>query len=151
MILPSFFSCPSSLQVFPESLPLRNHLCRNPCLRLHVSGIQPKTARKMFLSTKVLVAQMCLILCNPMDYCLPGCSVHGILQAGILEWVAIPFSRGSSQPRDQTQVFCIAGRFFIIWATREDLNKQKKWADLYRLVPNRKRSTSRLYIVTLLV
>ena len=44
---------------------------------------------------------------------------HGILQARIPEWVAIPFSRGSSQPRDQTQVSCIAGRFFTIWATRE--------------------------------
>ena len=45
--------------------------------------------------------------------------VHGILQARILEWVAFPFSRGSSQPRDQTQVSCIAGRFFTSWATRE--------------------------------
>ena len=47
----------------------------------------------------------------------------GILQARILEWVAIPFSRGSSQPRDQTQVFCIAGRFFTIWVTRKALNR----------------------------
>ena len=46
---------------------------------------------------------------------LSGTSVHGILQARILEWVAIPFSRGSSQPRDQTQVSCISGRFFTIW------------------------------------
>ena len=46
-------------------------------------------------------------LCDPMDY-----TVHGILQARILEWVAIPFSRGSSQPRDQTQVSCIAGGYF---------------------------------------
>ena len=45
--------------------------------------------------------------------------VHGILQARILEWVAFPFSRGSSQPRDQTQVSCIVGRFFTVWATRE--------------------------------
>ena len=58
-------------------------------------------------------------LCNPMDCSPPGCSVHEILQARILEWVAIPFSRGSSQPRDWTQVFHIAGRFFTIWATRE--------------------------------
>ena len=57
-------------------------------------------------------------LCNPMDYSLPGSSVHGILQARILEWVVIPFSRGSSQPRDQSQVFGIAGRFLIVWATR---------------------------------
>ena len=48
---------------------------------------------------KVKVAQLCLILCNPMDCSLPGSSVHGILQARILEWVAIPFSRGASQPR----------------------------------------------------
>ena len=46
-------------------------------------------------------------------------TVHGILQARILEWVAFPFSRGSSQPRDQTQVSPIAGRFFIHWANRE--------------------------------
>ena len=50
-----------------------------------------------------------------MDCSPPGSSVHEILQARILEWVAIPFSRGSSQPRDQTQVSCIAGRFFTIW------------------------------------
>ena len=54
-------------------------------------------------SVSVLVAQSCLTLCNPMDCSLPGSSVHGILQARILEWVAMPFSTGSSQPRDQTQ------------------------------------------------
>ena len=58
-------------------------------------------------------------LCDPMDCSLPGSSVHGILQARILEWVAISFSRGSSQPRDQTRISCIAGRFFTVWATRE--------------------------------
>ena len=63
---------------------------------------------------KVKVAQSCLTLYNPMDY-----TVHRILQARILEWVAFPFSRGSSQPRDQTQVSHIAGRFFTSWATRE--------------------------------
>ena len=58
----------------------------------------------------------CLPLCNPMD-CSPwDSSVHGILQARILEWVAIPFSRGSSQPKNWTQVSCIAGRFFTVWA-----------------------------------
>ena len=51
-------------------------------------------------------------LCNPMDYSPPGSSVHGILQARILEWVAIIFSRGPSWPRNQTQVSCNAGRFF---------------------------------------
>ena len=55
-----------------------------------------------------------------MDSSLPGSSVHGILQARILECVATPFSRGSSQPRDQNRVSCIAGRLFITWVTRED-------------------------------
>ena len=56
---------------------------------------------------KVKVTQWYLTLCDPM-----GCIVHGILQARILKWVAFPYSRGSSQPRDQTQVSCIAGGFF---------------------------------------
>ena len=56
--------------------------------------------------------QLCLTLCNPMDYNLPGSSVHGILQARILEWVAMPSSRGSSRPRDWTCESCVAGRFF---------------------------------------
>ena len=57
--------------------------------------------------------------CDPMDCTRPGSSVHGILQATILEQVAIPFSRGSSWPRDHTCVSYIADRFFTIWATRE--------------------------------
>ena len=65
------------------------------------------------------VAQSCLTLCDPLDCSPPGSSVHGILQARILEWAAISFSRGSSQPRDWTQVSCIAGRCFNLWATRE--------------------------------
>ena len=67
------------------------------------------------------VAQSCLTLCDPVDCSPPGSSVHGILQARILEWVAISFSRGSSQPKDSTWVSCIAGRCFILWATREAL------------------------------
>ena len=59
-----------------------------------------------------LVAQSCLTLCNSMDCSLPSSSVHRILQARILEWVTISFSRGSSQPRDRTQVSCTAGKFF---------------------------------------
>ena len=54
-------------------------------------------------AVKVLVAQLCLTLCDSMDYSPPGSSLHGILQARIPEWVAIPFSRGSSPPRDQTR------------------------------------------------
>ena len=65
---------------------------------------------------KVLVTQSCLTLCDPMDYSLPGSSVHGILQARILEWVTITFSRGSSWHRDQTRVSYTAGRFFTIRA-----------------------------------
>ena len=56
----------------------------------------------------------CVHLCDPMEY-----TVHGILQARILEWVAIPFSRGPSQPRDRTQVSHIAGGFFTSWATKK--------------------------------
>ena len=70
-------------------------------------------------SALVLVAQLCLTLCNPMDCSLPGSSVHGIFQARILEWAVMPSSRGSSWLRDRTQV-CITGRFFTVWATRED-------------------------------
>ena len=70
------------------------------------------------MKVQVKVAQLCLTLCDPMD------CIHGILQARILEWVAFSFSEGSSQPRDQTQVSHIAGRFFTSWATRE---AQKHW------------------------
>ena len=67
----------------------------------------------------LLVAQLCLTLCDPMVYSPPGSTVHGILQARILEWLAIPFSRDSSQPRYPTWVSRIAGRFFTVWATKE--------------------------------
>ena len=69
---------------------------------------------------KVRVAQLCLTLSDPMDY-----TVHGILQARILEWEAFPFSRGSSQPKDRTHVSHIAGGFFTSWATRE---AQEYWS-----------------------
>ena len=67
----------------------------------------------------MLVSQSCLTLCDPMVCSLPGSFVHDILQARILEWVAMPFCRGSSQPRDGTLVSCTAGRFFTVWVTRE--------------------------------
>ena len=63
--------------------------------------------------------QLCPTLWHPIDCSLPGFSAHGILQARILMWVAIPFPRGSSQSRDWTQVSCIASGFFTVWATRE--------------------------------
>ena len=69
----------------------------------------------------VLVAQSCMTLCNPMDCSPPGSSVHEILQTRILEWVAISLSRGSSRPRDQTQVSSNPGECFTIWATRKTM------------------------------
>ena len=68
-----------------------------------------------------LVTPSCPTLCDPMDCKLPGSSVHGILQARLLEWVATSFYRGSSWPRDQTWVFRTAGRLFTAWATSEAL------------------------------
>ena len=66
-----------------------------------------------------LVAKLCPTLCDPMDYNLPGSSVHGISQSRILEWVAIPFSRGSSWPRDRTHISCIGRWILDCWARRE--------------------------------
>ena len=68
---------------------------------------------------KMLIFQSCPTLCEPMDYSLPGSSVHGILLVRKLEWLAMPSTRWSSQPRDQTQVSHITGSFFIFWAFRE--------------------------------
>ena len=82
----------------------------------NTSGILVK--KKMI----VLATQLHLTLCHPMDCSWSGSSVHGISQARIVEWVAIPFSRGFSQPRDQTWVSSTAGRFFTIWATRRCLS-----------------------------
>ena len=76
--------------------------------------LQPGTLASLFLSSEV--AQSCPTLCDPMDCSLPRSSVHGIFQARVLEWVAIAFSRGSSQPKDRTQVSCIVGRRFTVWA-----------------------------------
>ena len=70
-------------------------------------ALQPLSAESESEAT-----QLCLILCDPMDYCLQGSSIHGIFEARVLEYVAISFSRGSSQPRDRTNVSFIAGGFF---------------------------------------
>ena len=72
-----------------------------------------------FCAVFCIVIQSCPTLCDSVDCSPPGFSVHGILQARILGWVAMPFSRRFSQPRDQTHVSHIAGRFFTTWATRE--------------------------------
>ena len=86
--------------------------------------IQLMTAFSLFSHSKwerkVLVTQWCLALCDPTDCSLSGSSVRGILRARTLEWVDIPFSRGSSWPWDRIWVSHITGRFFLtIWATRE--------------------------------
>ena len=80
------------------------------------------------------VSQSCPTICDPMDCGLPGSSVHWILQARILEWVAISFSRGSSRPRNRTQVSRIAGRRFNLWATRKPLIRYYRLLELAVLV-----------------
>ena len=87
---------------------------------------------KLKVKAKVLAVQSCPTLCNPKN-CSPAVSpVHGILRERTLDWVAVAFSRRSSQPRDQTWVSYITGRFFTIWATRETRAHSKcsinKWA-----------------------
>ena len=104
--LPSFVH----LFVTPVDIPDSSWL-RFPCLHRYSVLLWPAHV--------LLIAQSCLILCNPIDYSLPGSTLHGILQARILEWIAIPFSRGSSLSRGWTWVSCVAGRFFNVWAIRE--------------------------------
>ena len=94
---------------------------------------------------KVLVAQSCLTLCNPVDCSQPSSSVHGILQARTLGWVAIPFFRGSSWPRDWTQVSCITGRFFTGWAIRE---VKDYWPFLYDSVISSSKILTDLILLT---
>ena len=94
----------------------------------------------------MLVTQVYPTLCNSMNCRLPASSVHGILQARTLEWVAMPSSRGSSQPRDWTQVSRIAGGFFTVWATWEarfSLGTLKRFA--YELVDGRGYESQRLF------
>ena len=96
-----------------------------------VRGQKPKVEKCSFQKWSE-VAQSCPTLCDPMDCRLPGSSIHGIFQARVLEWVAISFSRGSSQPRDQTQVSSTGDRCFTIWATQEALSTQVPHVQLRR-------------------
>ena len=97
------------------------HLFETPWTETHQTSLSTISQNlfKLMSIKLVLVTQPCLTLWNPMDCSPPSSPVHRILQAKILEWVAISFSKRSSQPRDWTQVSHIAGRFFTIWATRE--------------------------------
>ena len=100
----------------------RHHVQLN--MATHWHGLSLSYCFANSRKVKALVTQLCLILCDPMDCSPPGSSVHGILQARTVEWIAIPFSRESFQPRDRTQVSCIAGRFFTVWGSRE-MNSRK--------------------------
>ena len=98
------------------------------------------------MKVKVLIAESCLILCNLIDYSPPGSSVHGIFQARILEWVVIPFSRGSSWPRDGTWVSCITSRLFCIWATKEAFSIKTKHKSKNQHFAKRKKWLLRLFL-----
>ena len=78
------------------------------------SGLHAVPTSSCSRTDKGSAAQSCLTLCDPMDHSPPGSSVHGILQARILEWVAASFSRASSRPRDRTWVSCTTGRLFTL-------------------------------------
>ena len=82
-----------------------------------------RCSTSLIIESESEVAQSCLTLCDPVDCSPPGSSVHGILQARTLECIAIFFSRGSSWPRDWTQVSCIAGRRLNLWATSKYKSK----------------------------
>ena len=107
---------PSSKCVCPPNQWVSPFLCNSKTYPIFVIT----TATISVWKWKVKVTQSCLTFRDPMDY-----TVHGSLQARILEWIAFPFSRESSQPRDQTQVSRIAGRFFTSWAAMED---QEYWS-----------------------
>ena len=87
-------------------------------MSIHTSTMTLQCESSRFLHF-VLATQMCPTLFDSMNCSPPGSSVHGILQASILEWVAIPFSRGFSWHRYRTQVSCILGVFFTVWVSRE--------------------------------
>ena len=126
-------SCTLSL-VFPSDVTLYFYgtIAKPGHWHITVTRVQTSLGYPQFLTciplcTRVSICthaksfQSCLTLCEPMDCSPPGSSVH-VLQARILEWVAMPSSKRSSQPRDQSQVSPNAGRFFTSWATREALN-----------------------------
>ena len=121
MHLPSFFSTNGSSPVTPESFMKDNLKC---------SLMLP-----LKLIARVVCAQSCPPLCDPMDCSPPGSSAFGIFQARVLEWGAISYPRGSSQPRDQTCVFyvspALAGVFFTTSTTWED-SPGKKLLKVYR-------------------
>ena len=87
--------------------------------------IETKICKMYFWRSEV--AQSGPTLCDPLDCSLSSSSICGIFQARVLEWIAVSFSRGSSRPRNQTQVSCIAGRRYTVWATTEATYFLKKY------------------------
>ena len=115
---------------FPGDLPHRGIEPRNHAGRFFTDWAMREAPALCMKWSEVKSLSCVQLFATPMDCSPPGSSVHGIFQARILEWVAISFSRGSSQPRDQTRVSRIVGRRFTIWATREALPYAKinsKW------------------------
>ena len=103
----------------------RNTICKKKKKVLSLDCTHAGQAACYWNGVLCLVTQLCLTLFKPRNCSPPGSWVHGILQVRILEWVAMPSSKGSSQLRNWTQVSHIAGRFFNIWATRE---AQEYWS-----------------------
>ena len=100
-----------SISVRSQQVPSVQANSRSPCLSLkdstrHSDSCAPHL---VFCREGCVSAQLCLTLCDPMNCSLPGSLLRGISQSSILGWVAIPFSKGSSQPRGRTQVSCTAG------------------------------------------
>ena len=113
--LPSSLQSSTAVRDREEKRPLESNCLEfEPWLTYLLTVVKLHVLSVPYLYVHAQSLQSCLTLCDPMDGSPPGSSVHGILQARILEWVAMPSSRGSSQPRDQTQVSCTAGRFFTI-------------------------------------
>ena len=115
LLIQKYSECHCECCIVPSSYPLLGELNTfvwNQHRFLHLKQVSN-------FSEWVKVTQLYLTLCDTVDCSPSGSSIHGIFQARILECFDIPFSRGSSQPKGWTQVSCIAGRFFTIWATRE--------------------------------
>ena len=114
--------------------PILPHNNRQPCYTVNTSkvgwiGLQSFVSSTIFICESV--SHSVLSDCDPINCSTPGSSVHGILQERILKWIAIPFSRGSSWPRDWTWISCIAGRFFTVWTTRENLSPDHLTTDYH--------------------